>query len=306
MLQQSEPFYGKKDFLPCGRDISLQLDYGNKFIQAWSSEISIPRWAVDAGHLSLIELLLKSGDVDASELDEIGYPWWPQLVTAIKSQDVDTVKDILESSQLCYIKLHRQSFLGDSLLDIAASHSNEDVIKALVKAGCSTHNSILDAKEPVGPWRVCSKGHSKAVETLLVADFRILAVKSPDPCYKCSPIDVAVRAGHVDAVKQLLALPEIDLNLKQRTGRSLLTIAIESNHSNVLKILLGDDRIDVNEPNERGQTPLKQASIEGGLSDSPSTMSPLHRAVMLNLPTMVMQLISSPGVNANSFEITRD
>ena len=71
----------------------------------------------------------------------------------------------------------------------------------------------------------------------------------------------AVDKGEVDEVKKLLAEGGVDINAKRpRDGRTVLHIAVWNQRVEIVKILLEDKEIDLNVKDKYGKTPLARAT----------------------------------------------
>jgi ankyrin repeat protein len=62
-----------------------------------------------------------------------------------------------------------------------------------------------------------------------------------------TPLAFAVTGQHLEIVKYLLTLPEVDLNTKTADHVAPLSIAITANSMRIARLLLADDRVDVND-----------------------------------------------------------
>jgi len=69
--------------------------------------------------------------------------------------------------------------------------------------------------------------------------------------------------GHVEVVKLLLAHPNINVNLKDKSGRTPFSYGCECDNVSVVEVLLKDPRVDVTLEDDDGRTPLWWASFYG-------------------------------------------
>jgi len=76
-------------------------------------------------------------------------------------------------------------------------------------------------------------------------------------------LHLASRFGHQEVVRQLLAVPRVDVNSKIKISWTPLSLAARNGHENVVKLLLETDQIDVKSKSKNGQTPLSWAARKG-------------------------------------------
>lgn len=100
--------------------------------------------------------------------------------------------------------------------------------------------------------------------------------------------------GHVDIVSLISAHPKIQVNLRDRQGRSGLFWAAFRNRCEVVWYLMGDPRVDVNQANYRGETPLWKASLCGNLEVVKRMMA--HSREALELDKLPNEDSEHPGV----------
>jgi len=83
--------------------------------------------------------------------------------------------------------------------------------------------------------------------------------------YQKTALIVACREGRDDAVKFLLALPEVIVNKTNMSGQTAMSVACVFGRVSTVKILLKDPRVDINMPSTNGATPLWYAAHHGNL-----------------------------------------
>ncbi|KAL9082809.1 MAG: hypothetical protein Q9165_008768 [Trypethelium subeluteriae] len=78
-----------------------------------------------------------------------------------------------------------------------------------------------------------------------------------------TPLSRAAEGGHEAVVRQLLATEKVDVDAKDESGRTPLWWAAEGGHEAVVRQLLATEKVDVDAKDGSSQTPLSRAA-EGG------------------------------------------
>ncbi|KAJ5923636.1 hypothetical protein N7454_008881 [Penicillium verhagenii] len=73
----------------------------------------------------------------------------------------------------------------------------------------------------------------------------------------------AASLGRTEIIELLLAVPGIELDMKDRNEQTPLALAAKSGHRDVVGLLLGSDGVDPNMRDRNGQVPLSQAASNG-------------------------------------------
>lgn len=97
---------------------------------------------------------------------------------------------------------------------------------------------------------------------------------------KYSPLTMACKNNHIDVIKELLKISNIDVNIKDRNRKIPIIIASENGNIDIVKELLKNPNIDINITNHNGWTALIMAS-SGGYTD------------------IVSELMKQPEINPN-------
>ncbi len=87
----------------------------------------------------------------------------------------------------------------------------------------------------------------------------------PDADTNMSVLHKAALHGQVEVLKWVLSQPEIEVNTKNKYGRSALHFACDSGHSEIVSLLI-DAKADVNSTSLGGLTPLHVAARQKHLS----------------------------------------
>ena len=83
------------------------------------------------------------------------------------------------------------------------------------------------------------------------------------PTRQAQQLIAAAEEGHVNTVKELLAVPGIDANAQGDCGYTALIYAAEEGHENIVRMLLAAPGIDVNVKSNDGETALLFAARHG-------------------------------------------
>ncbi|KAH7311604.1 hypothetical protein B0I35DRAFT_452792 [Stachybotrys elegans] len=78
--------------------------------------------------------------------------------------------------------------------------------------------------------------------------------------YDWTPLCVAVSKGYESITRMLLDSGRPDIHVKDRKGRTLLSLAAKAGNQAVMKMLLQTTRLDINAQDKKGQTPLLLAA----------------------------------------------
>ncbi|KAF4337557.1 ankyrin [Fusarium beomiforme] len=118
--------------------------------------------------------------------------------------------------------------------------------------------------------------------------------------------------GQKAIVKKLLATEGVDVNSKDRHGRTPLSLAAMRGHKAVIKLLLATEGVDVNSKDRHGRTPLSRAAENGHeavaklllAKTSANTednvgRTPLSFAAMNGHNTVAMAILSHESVDLN-------
>ncbi|MGQ3888500.1 ankyrin repeat domain-containing protein [Legionella sp. CNM-1927-20] len=155
---------------------------------------------------------------------------------------------------------------------------------------------------------------SNDVATLKHINFNCIDVNLPNS-EDMSPLAIACGTGSKEAVEYLLTIPDININLETKTGRTPLSFAIESGNEAIVALLLNRGA-KVNKIDSLGYTLLHQALLSGNprlieeMLDDPdisinqktnrNLRTPLHLACYIGNRDIVQKLISRPNIDFNA------
>ncbi|OHS93315.1 hypothetical protein TRFO_11949 [Tritrichomonas foetus] len=129
-----------------------------------------------------------------------------------------------------------------------------------------------------------------------------------------TPIRMAVRHGHFDAVRYLISYEHLDVNVVTQSGVSPIHFAAKYGDLDICMLLLNHRNVDVNTPTEKNLRPIHYAVTNGHfevvrfLLSFPNILLnartkdkhyPLTDAIIYDMPAIAKLLISDPRVNVN-------
>ncbi len=164
-------------------------------------------------------------------------------------------------------------------------------------------------------------GKTQMVRTLL--KMRGVNVNAED-AYGRTPLIVAIARGMRDIVQILLAEPSLDVVTASFSGDTPLSLAARFGYINILRDLFGSDYGNflmsvVNKRNERGETPLIEATGRGHLEAVQFLLSlpgieinaidkeggtPLITAAKVGKNEIAKALLTTPLINAHPIDVT--
>lgn len=143
-------------------------------------------------------------------------------------------------------------------LVVAAYFQLERVFEELLRSAPD-----LDAANSDAALRMVALNGNEAIVRMLLARHEDIDVDRKDPYLCRTALCTAARKGHSEVVRQLLALPVVDINSTDSTDHTPLSWAAERGHAGVVEILLAHEAIDVGLADRGGVSPLCYAIVEG-------------------------------------------
>jgi ankyrin repeat protein len=214
--------------------------------------------AAKYGHTEIVTLLLIAGaDVNKAA-----------LMVAVSNGHAEVVKLLLAHKE---VDVNKADNNGKTLLFVAAAKGHVGVVKLLLaKKGVDVNKTNQYGETPLK--QAAERGHAEAVKLLLakkgvdvnkasgyqgwIDGYRFDDGYKVKLIFKQTPLMEAVRNGHAEVVKLLLAHKEVDVN-KAGYGGTPLLAAVARRHAEVVKLLL-EEGVDVNKA-YLGLTPLALA-----------------------------------------------
>ncbi|RYP09068.1 hypothetical protein DL765_008590 [Monosporascus sp. GIB2] len=238
MVQMAMPFRVRQRL-----NIAAKVDLVDK---SGRTPLSYAAWR---GHVKVVELLRRTGEVDFNRKDDIDAT---PLYYAICG-DHQAVVDLLEGSDV------NPAAIRSKVLFSAAKKGQKSVVEQLLTTGKVDVNSKdNDGRTPL-LW--AARHGNEAVVKLLVATSKVdVNLKDNDGR---TPLSYAAGRGYEAVVKLLIVTGRVDVNLKDNDGRTPLSWAALSGHEAVVKLLFDTGKVDVNSKDKDGQTPLLYAAANG-------------------------------------------
>lgn len=134
----------------------------------------------------------------------------------------------------------------------------------------------IKRKGHLAPWfNAAENGDLEIIKNLAPT----VNINAQDDMLEDTALHLACNRGHINIIKFLLTMPELDINNQNEHGQTALLLATE--YENIVKLLLATPNIDVNIQDNYGTTAL-------------------IRAVMCNNEHSVKLLLAVPDININA------
>jgi len=210
-------------------------------------------WAARNGHKDVVELLLGTGKVDVEAKDSSG---WTPLMSAAQNGYEDVVELLLGTGK---VDVDAVDSGGWTPLMRAAERGHKDVVKLLLGTG----KVDVDAKYSGGwtPLMMAARNGQKDVVKLLLGAVKIDVDAKDSGGW--TPLMWAAERGHKDVITLLLGTGKVDVDTKDSDGWTLLMSAARNGQKDVVELLLGTGKVDVDAKDGGGWTPLMTAARNG-------------------------------------------
>jgi ankyrin repeat protein len=212
-------------------------------------------WAVQGGHKAVVELLLRTGEIDMNVMTISAFRKWPLYIAVADGHN--TIVELL--LKLGKLNMRTMNLATSVLLSLAVERGHEDVMRTLLEACLEIFDSgnYFDSS-PL--WLAAGKGFEDSVRLLLkTAKVEVDARGFNGQ----TPLSRAAAGGHVGVVKLLLNTDKVDPDSKDDNMQTSLWLAASEGHEMVVKLLLETGKVEVNSTNEYGETPLSRAVLGG-------------------------------------------
>ncbi|VDK86753.1 unnamed protein product [Litomosoides sigmodontis] len=155
---------------------------------------------------------------------------------------------------------------GRMIAHIAAFYANEGMIRHLLS--CKIDFKALETKFNQTPLHfACNRSSKRGFRVTQILLKQWEEGRLAEDLYKCLPIQYAVQCGNIDTVKLLLEMDYSNqLMHVDASGDSLLHVACRSGNNDMLQLLASYNEIDVNIANSAGWTVLHEAALKGNVA----------------------------------------
>ena len=230
-------------FIDAGPDIETKDDLGRSPLHL----------ACRSGELAVVKMLVKAG-VDVRVTDNEGDTC---LTLAAYFGRIETVRYLVGLKD---VDVNQKDTDGHTALFLTADKNHPDVAKVLIDAGAD-----IEAKDEEGcsPLLVASKaGALDTMKMLLKAGADVNVTYTQDNVgHTC--LTLAAFHRHIETVRYLVGLPEVDVN-QAGDDWTALHWAGQEDFPDVVEVLI-DAGADVEANDENGRSPLLLASKDGSL-----------------------------------------
>jgi ankyrin repeat protein len=198
--------------------------------------------ATRSGHLEVVEMLLERPDI---KVDAVTSGSKTVLHLAAESGQLKMMQLLLERTR---IDIDAAGYRGETALHIAAEGGSLDIVQELLKKHANINK--MDGIKDSALHKAAEQGHFEIVQEILQ-----WAVDQG----KTAPNSDST-ANQGDGPKEPVQL--FDINAKNISGDTALTLAAWKGHSKVVEILL-QQNANVDEADDCGTMPLAMAAYEG-------------------------------------------
>ena len=206
--------------------------------------------ACESGALDVVKMLVEAGAEVRATNDEGD----TSFSRAAAHGHTDTVRYLLG---LPDVDVNHGNF---NALQCAAINEYPDVVQVLIDAGAD-----IDIKDDFDGCSLlhytCASGSLEGVKMLVRAGAEVRATN--DEGEMC--LVLAARNGHIETVRYLVCLPEVDVNYRQTDNYTALHCAVdEKPRTDVVQVLI-DAGADIDAKNNEGCSPLHTVCASGAL-----------------------------------------
>ncbi|GLJ34668.1 hypothetical protein SUGI_0697330 [Cryptomeria japonica] len=258
--------------------------------------------AAHGGFCSVVQVLLqqqKSGVDICNKHNETA------LFKACESGNLATVKELLKAHPP---SLRQTTVDGRTCLYVAIIKGNLDLVNEILKSQDAKYLIKMKYEHDDTALHVAARIH-------YVHIMRKLIQSEPRLCYwvngnQETPIFVAAKLGHLEAVKELIKERPDAVEIPSRCGMNVLHIAAQVSQVRIIDYL--NQKVGLSDLVNKGlEKPPEEKSLQGGENPGPATKldhfsqisegdTPLHIAVRNKKLPMVKSLLNVQGINKDA------
>ncbi|RTE84351.1 hypothetical protein BHE90_001156 [Fusarium euwallaceae] len=258
-------------FFGISEAVKLLMDQDCVDRQKWSPL----SWAAFNGQAEVVALLLNTSKVDAESKNLRSRT---PLHLAAENGHSDVASLLLTEGG---VDVNALDYCNSTPLHLAVKKGHDDAVQTLLNHGADSNVYDNDSTRPLT--LAVREGHVTVMRQLL--DKNQIGLDSMDDLGDGPIFADAVSAGSMAVVKLLMGEYKVNINSRDKKGRTPLSIALHMGHKNVASLLLADDRVDFVSRDSDGRTPLSYAAEKDNLA-------------------AVKFLLSKDGVDINSCDNT--
>lgn len=183
--------------------------------------------AADRAHTAIVKLLLRNG-ASVSAVTNQG-------ATALHSASLLGHGEVCQALIRAGSNLEARTTLGSTCLHLSAEHGHTRVVQLLLEAGESPNGRLPDGRTPLHI--ACEKGNVPAIRELLRWKANPLLTNRTMAVNNYVPLDMAVRHGRLEAVRELIQILGLDGCAGASGGVAALRLAAQNDHVDIMGVL---------------------------------------------------------------------
>lgn len=216
-------------------------------------------YAAEEGRLDVVKVLLRSGKINATLADKYGRT---ALSYAAAKGHLPIVRLLVQAKlQISDRDEKGRNAISWAANSAAAARKNRDgvsVLNYLIKKDkMAARAADVSGWTPLA-WAMESPGHLDAVKALI--EIGGVDVNHRDDTSGRPVLSWAATEGYLEIVTYLLEVPDINVNLTDKTGRTPLSYAAANGRLDVVRLLIAREHVDPHLADLLGRTPLRWAS----------------------------------------------
>ncbi|KAH6958097.1 ankyrin repeat protein [Fusarium avenaceum] len=237
-------------------------------------------YAAELGYEAFVSLFLEAGaETDSKGLEEhanTGESSWPHLNNvghagrtplsfAAEYGHVEASKMLISHGANIGSECSKHDYRGWTPLLFAVYHGHKDVVGLLLRCNADVEHPSMNAKDfgKTALSHAAEKGHTAIVRMLLEQGARTepMFFSTRSNFFVNTPLWLAASGGHEAVIKLLLETGEVQWDLQDKFGRTILSYMAEQGHKAMVRLI--PNHLTVNHQDNNGRTPLSYAAEAG-------------------------------------------